>query len=79
MSECSVNKDIPIKVTGIIPVMMMDLNDTTIQIRTENMIITFGGYSENGTVCADGVYLIRVIARGKNLFRNTVYKVGLKG
>ncbi len=41
--------------------------------------ITFGGYSENGTVCADGVYLIRVIARGKNLFRNTVYKVGLKG
>ncbi len=41
--------------------------------------ITFNGYSANGSKCADGIYLIRVLTKRGSDFTNNVYKVGLKG
>lgn len=41
--------------------------------------ISFGGYADNGTRCADGIYLIRIVVKGNGFNRNTVYKVGLRG
>lgn len=46
---------------------------------TEPQYITFNGYSTNGSKCADGIYLIRVLTKRGNTFTNKVYKVGLKG
>lgn len=40
--------------------------------------ISFGGYADNGTRCADGIYLIRIVVKGNGFNRNTVYKVGLR-
>jgi len=50
-----------------------------ISANAEPQYITFNGYASNGSKCADGIYLIRVLTRRGNSFTNNVYKVGLKG